>query len=400
VNTARPLLLGRASQSEEAKGQPVSQRILHIIPTLGRGGVQRQVTLLAHGLPRAEFDVHICALGGNSSCSPCERNGDQGAFASELAEAEIPLTLLGRRWAFDPAACWRLQRQVAALRPQLLHTWSTEAGIYGEAVGWACGVRRWVASQDQITWHKGPIAAALERRVLRHSSRVAVNSLAVRDSCLYDGLPADKFCVIPRGVPPAEPPRSTRHQVLAELEIPLHHRLIGIVGPLWLDQCIKDAIWAADLLKVIRDDVHLLVIGDGPHRDRLRKFRDQVRIRDKVHFLGECGDVSRLVPHFDVLWSTGAYEGQANSILEAMAAGVPVVATDIPGTRELVEHETTGYLVPVGDRAEVTRCTNRLLNDAALAGRFGQAGRQRAVHQFSVEKMVQQYVDLYRAVLA
>ena len=120
---------------------------------------------------------------------------------------------------------------------------------------------------------------------------------------------------------------------------------------------MKDAIWAADLLKVIRDDVHLLVIGDGPQRDRLRRYRDQVRIGDKVHFLGERGDVPRLLPHFDVLWSTSGYEGQSNVILEAMAAGVPVVATDIPGTRELVISDTTGYLVPVGDRAGFAKYT-------------------------------------------
>jgi glycosyltransferase involved in cell wall biosynthesis len=151
---------------------------------------------------------------------------------------------------------------------------------------------------------------------------------------------------------------------------------------------------------VIRDDVHLLVIGDGPQRDRLRRFRDLCRIGDKVHFLGERGDVPRLLPHFDVLWSTSGYEGQSNAILEAMAAGVPVVATDIPGTRELIVSGVTGYLVPVGDRAGFARCTERLLNDAALAGQLSAAAQQRAQSKFSVENMVARHAELYRALLA
>jgi glycosyltransferase involved in cell wall biosynthesis len=142
-----------------------------------------------------------------------------------------------------------------------------------------------------------------------------------------------------------------------------------------------------------------LVIGDGPQRDRLRRFRDQCQILDKVHFLGERGDVPRILPHFDVLWSTSGYEGQSNVILEAMAAGVPVVATDIPGTRELVMPGVTGYLVPMGDRAALARWTEHLLSDPALAAQLADAARARVQSEFSVEKMIARHAELYREVL-
>ena len=96
----------------------------------------------------------------------------------------------------------------------------------------------------------------------------------------------------------------------------------------------------------------------------------------------------RLLPHFDVLWSTSGYEGQSNVILEAMAAGVPVVATNIPGTRELVISDTTGYLVSVGDRAGFAKYTARLLDDPSLAARLSTAARQRAQGEFSVATMI------------
>ena len=122
-----------------------------------------------------------------------------------------------------------------------------------------------------------------------------------------------RSCVIPNGAPAGPAGATTRGQLLAELGLPEQSRLVGLVGRFRPQKRVKDAIWAADLLKVIRDDVHLLVIGDGPHATACVRFRDQVGIADKVHFLGERGDVPRWMPHFDVLWSTSGYEGQSRS---------------------------------------------------------------------------------------
>ena len=124
--------------------------------------------------------------------------------------------------------------------------------------------------------------------------------------------------------------------------------MIGWAGRLEADRGGKDAIWAADLLKVIRDDAHLLIFGDGPHRDRLVLFRQQVEIADKVHFLGQRGDLQEFLPNLDQFWSTRRRPGMPQAVLEALAAGVPVVASDVPGTRELIEHEASGYLFAPG----------------------------------------------------
>jgi len=371
----------------------VKKRILQIIPTSDRAGAEKQMCLLAGGLPREEFDVHVCALGRG------------GPLAAELARADIPLKLIGKRWRLDPLTFWRLKQHVAQLRPGLIHTWTLAAGAYGHWARAACGTegkRRsccHVAAQRCVDPCKGWLELAVDRHIARHASGVVVNSPPVRDFYVAGGLPAARIRVIPDGVPPAGPSTTTRRQLLAELKLPEESRLVGVVGRLSPRKRIKDAIWAADLLKVIRGDVHLLVVGDGPHRRRLLRFRDQVVIRDKVHFLGHRSDVPRLMPHFDVLLSTSGCEGISNAILEAMAAGVPVVATDIPGTRDLLVHQTTGYLVPVGDRAAVARYTNKLLDDAALARRLGAAGRRRALAEFSADKMIERYVELYRELL-
>ena len=365
----------------------MTKRILQIIPTLDRAGAEKQLCLLAQGLPRDEFEVHVCALTRG------------GPLADELAAAGVPLSVIGKRWKLDPQAFWRLMEHVARLQPDLIHTWMFAANAYGYAAARACGVKNVVAGQRCVDPWKSRPQLAVDRILARRCRRVVVNSEGVRDFCVRHGAPAEQLRVIPNGVALPDPPATTRRQLLAELQLPEGSRLVGLVGRLWPQKRAKDAIWAADLLKVIRDDVHLLVIGDGPHRERLRRFRDQVRIGDKVHFLGERGDVPRLMPHFDVLWSTSAYEGQSNAILEAMAAGAPVVATDIPGTRELVLPEVTGYLLPVGNRAGFARCTEKLLTDSALAARMSVAARRRAESEFSVGKMVARYAELYRQLL-
>lgn len=374
----------------------MKKRILQIIPTLDRAGAEKQLTLLALGLPREEFDVHVGVLTRT------------GPLATELEQGGIPHTLIGKRWKIDPQAYWRLRALVARLQPDLIHTWLFAGNAYGRAAGIACGVKCLVAGERCVDPWKGTGQLMIDRYLARRTAAIVANSSAVKEFYAEHGLPVEKFEVIPNGVPLPPPPSTSRAEMLAEFGLPESAHVIGMVGRLWPQKRVKDAIWAADLLKVVRDDAHLLIFGDGPHRARLERFRDQCEIGDKVHFLGHREDVSRWMPHFEQLWSTSAYEGQSNAILEAMSWGVPVVATSIPGTRDLVIDQQTGCLVETRDRAASSptvnkavaagfaRCATRLLNDRELAQRLGEAGRQRVRREFSVEKMIQAHVDLYR----
>jgi glycosyltransferase involved in cell wall biosynthesis len=382
-------------------------RILHITAEPLNASDGKQLRLLAQGLPRDQFDLHICILdgkpGGNghigchghTSVTMQDANGVSQSPYSSAA----PVTVISTRWKYDPQSFWELKRLIDRFQPNLIHAWTSNANVYALAAAKATGVKRFVAGYGSVDPFKSGPRLALDRCIGRNCLQLIANGAGVRDFYIHKGLPAEKFRIIPGGVQPSHPSTTTRRQLLDELRLPENSHLIGLIDGLFLRNRIKDAIWAADLLKVVRKDVHLLIIGDGPHREQLRRFRDQVRITDFVHFLGLRGDLPRLMPHCDMLWSTSPHEDQSYVILEAMAAGVAVVACDTPGTRDLVLHRETGYLVPMGDRTGFARHTHLLFEDPALFDRLGKAAAERARREFSPNKMISRYAEMYRQIL-
>jgi glycosyltransferase involved in cell wall biosynthesis len=365
-------------------------RILHIIPTLDRGGAEKQLALLSAGLKQRAWDVHVA----------CLTRG--GPWEAELNRAAVPYHILGKRWKFDPVAYFALKQHIAKLKPDIVQTWLFAANSYGRQAALACGVKHVIASERCVDPWKSWWQLAIDRHLAARTTKIVANSAGVVEFYTQRGLPADKFALIPNGMelPTTNTAAISRSELLEQLQLPPQARLIAAVGRLWPQKRLKDLIWAFDLLQCVLDDVYLLIIGDGPQRWRLERYASQVQPEGKVRFLGERGDVPKLLPHMECLWLGSEYEGQSNAILEAMATGLPVVATNIAGNRELVVPGETGYLVPVGDRAGIATATRELLSNSEQAERWGQAGRARVASEFSLEGMVSRYEQLYRDLLA
>jgi glycosyltransferase involved in cell wall biosynthesis len=368
----------------------VSRRILHIIDSLNRSGRAAQLLVLGQGLVKSGFDVHVAGLVGG-----------RGPLAAELSAAGISTVEFNRRWPMDPVTVVRLQRLVARLRPDVVHTWDDRAAAYGRLVRRGQPVPQLLVGRYRVDPWKARWRWALERRAARQGERFAADSPAIRDWCLGHGLPLEKFGVIPPGVSTARASDVSRDELLRELRLPPEARLIGVVGRLVPEKRVKELIWAADLLRVLHDNLRMLVIGDGPLRAPLTQYARLASDLEHIRFLGERADTWRIMPHLDVLWNGSESRGHSIEILDAMAAGVPVVASDTPLNRELVVEGETGYLIPLGNRAgraARARHTDRLFNDCKLVEHLASASRQRIAEHLSAPKMVQRHAEAYREI--
>jgi glycosyltransferase involved in cell wall biosynthesis len=362
----------------------MKRRILHIADALDSKSVAEQLVAVAIGASGDEFETHLALL------TPEPR------LATSLAGTGVAFLQMPTRHALDPVGWWQLVRHIGRLHPTIVHAWSPRADRFGGSAAMTAGVDKVVLSRRNVEPSASAMSAATDRILSRRAAAIVVNSRAVERCCRSCGVPAKKVRLIPSGVRPGAAATVTRDQLLAELGLPADARLIGTVGALTRGKRVKDLIWAADLLKVIRHDVHLLVIGDGPHRDVLHRYRRLCRIEDKVHFLGEREDVDRWLPHLDVYWLASAREGLSGGLMRALACGVPAVASDIESNRELVVHGQSGFLVPTGDRANLARYAHKILEDATLAQRLGQAARQHMAEDFNMAAMVDRHAALYR----
>ena len=392
----------------DSKQYTMPPRLLLMIPTLDAGGAEKQLMLLATSPElRAAFDVHVAVLTRS------------GPYEEPLRAAGIPLHFLHKSRKIDPAALWRTRRLIRSLRPQIVHTWIFAANAYGRTAAWRERIPVIIGGERCVDPWKASHEWAIDRFLTRRSSAVVTNSTGVVDFCAQHGIDATKFHVIPNGIESGAAVYSdeserlaAKERLCAELSIPATSKLVMLVGRLWPQKRVRDAIWGTDLLKVVRDDVYLLVIGDGPERERLEMFRSECRIEDRVHFLGHRRDVSRLLPLGDVAWLASAFEGIPNAILESMSAGLPVVASDISGNRELVVHGETGFLIPTGDAAPFSTKVNRtmarglakgtlaILESPELAARMSRAGQHRIETEFTMERMVRLHVKLYKELSA
>lgn len=362
-------------------------RICLVIPTLVQGGAEKQLALLAANLPKDRFECHVVVL------------THTGPIEHLLRQSGVSVHIIGKRWKLDPTAYFRLRRKIAELRPQVVHTWLFAANSYGRLAASQMKVPVILAGERCVDSWKTGWHAFVDNWLLSRTSCIAANSSAISHFYSQRGIPQELFQVIPNAIVPIQT-RISKAELFQRLNIPPRKYVVGAIGRLWPQKGYPELIWTAELLRVALKDVWLIIVGDGPQRESLQLLRDHYGSQDACRFVGHRTDAAELLTAFDLLWNGSLYEGQSNTILEAMATGVPVIATDIPGNRDLVRHGQTGYLYPQGDVAQLARVSFRLLSDPGKLQAFGQNSLQLARTDFSLPSMVDAYAKLYERLYA
>jgi glycosyltransferase involved in cell wall biosynthesis len=318
-----------------------------------------------------------------------------------LAAAGIPITIIGKRSKLDLMSFFRLRKELKRLQPDVLHTWLFAGNSYGRLCAGAIPHARIVVSERCVDSWKSPWQLWLDRRLIERTDRLVGNSSAVVTFYRDLGVPLDKMTCVPNGIdlPKVGGANSDRASLLRELGLPEGSYVIGYIGRLAKQKRVEDLIWATETLRQVRDQIRLVLIGDGPERIQLEQFAHDVHCQNHVRFLGHRDDAARFLPAFDVFCLASSFEGMSNSIMEAMATGLPVVASDIPPNRELVVQNETGFLCQLADTVGFMQCLRRLIDEPGLGPRLGEAGRQRIETQFSVSRMVDAYASLYQALV-
>jgi len=362
----------------------MSVAVLYIITELNTGGAQMALWRLLARLDRLRFSPTVA----------CLYNGDK-AVAQAIRALGIEVWDARMCHKGDVAALWRLYRRIYRLRPTILHASLFHANLPGRILGRLAGVPVVICSERTMAM-ESQWRYRLNRWTIGLVDRVTVVSVLVRDFCIaHIGLPPRKLVLIPNGVELPRAPLASRQEVRIEVGLPLDAPVAGAVSRLDPVKGVRFLIQALTRL----GGVHLAIAGDGPERAALEALAERLGVAGRVHWLGQRGDVQRLLLAFDLFVQPSLHEGLPNTVLEAMAAGLPVVATGVGGTPEAVVDGVTGLLVRPGDPEPLARAISRLLDDPAARQTMGQAGRERVVQHFTVERMVAQTETLYEQLL-
>jgi sugar transferase (PEP-CTERM/EpsH1 system associated) len=357
--------------------------ILYLITELSTGGAQAALLRLLEGLDRERFTPTVA----------CLYNGD-GAVAREIRALGISVFDAQMRHKADLPALLRLYRHIRRVRPAILHASLFHANLPGRVLGRLVGVPVIICSERTMAM-ESEWRYRINRWTIGLVDRVIAVSANVRDFyAAHVGLTADKLVVIYNGVQVPELSISLR-EARAELGLPDDGPIIGAISRL-------DPVKGVDFLIRALAQVNgatLVVVGDGPERAALEALAGDLGVADRIHWAGHRRDVPHLLPAFDLLAQPSLHEGLPNTVLEAMACGLPVVATAVGGTPEVIVDGLTGLLVPPRDADALAQAMVTLLSNADLRRTMGRAGRERVAQRFTAERMVEQTQRLYGQLL-
>jgi glycosyltransferase involved in cell wall biosynthesis len=377
---------------------------VRLFSRLNIGGPSIHVILLTAGLTPKGYRTRLVV--GQES----QQEGNLRAFAEEHGVACEAMASLGRdiRPLSDFRALWGLFRLIRQYRPMVVHTHAAKAGLLGRVAARLAGVPVVIHTYHGhvLRGYFGPLKTAvfrgLETVMAGLSDAIVAVSDAVRKDLISLGVAgADKIRVVPLGLDLAhlsrELPRGAlRHRHGIDAAAPL----IGMVGRLVPIKDVPTFLRAADIVHKAKPESRFALVGDGEERNLLEEECRRLGLSETVSFHGWRQDIGAVLGDLDVVVNCSLNEGTPVALIEALAAGRPVVATSVGGTPDLLGHGLRGLLVPPSDPEALAVAILEILNAPDVAGRRAEAGRAYVLAQHGVGRLLDDIDSLYRELIA
>ncbi len=379
-----------AGAQTRAVARTAPLRVLHVINRLDMGGTEYGILKVIAGLGNENFEHALCAIRGFDAGLAQERKLENKIFVAAQKDAGFEFLL------------FRLRKIMRAYQPHIVHSRNWGA-IEAIAAARLAGVPVAIHSEHgyEVDMLEG---LPRRRRVLRRALYGMADAVftVTGDLRSYHAqqawVAADRIRVLHNGVDTQRfaPRPEKRRKIRQQLGLPEEGFVVGTVGRMVPIKDHATLLTAARALTGRGMDVHVALAGSGPELARHQQFvASSPQLAGRVSFLGAAQNIPDVLNALDVFVLPSLREGMSNTILEAMASGLTVMVTRVGGNPELVEDDRSGWLFAPGDAADLAARLERLAGDADLRQRMGAAARERAVEHFRLERMVDDYRNLY-----
>ncbi len=386
-------------------------KILRIIARLNIGGPARNAVLLTEG-----FSTRPDFVGTHSNniewetvlvCGEVEGNeGDMMYLARGKGIEPVMVAELGRELSFwdDWRAFWKIYKIICQEKPDIVHTHTAKAGALGRAAACLYKVKG-LRCKVVHTFHghvlhgyfggiKTWFFIRVEKILALFTDKIITVSQTLKKE-LVEGFgiaPGEKFEVVELGfeleellgLPVGEAGRCVNIGIVGRLAPIKNHKMLMRIASSIVQRAERMA-----------GNIRFVIIGDGELRHELERYAEELGIKEMVEFVGWVKDLKKIYEELDIVVLTSLNEGTPVSIIEAMAAGRPVVASDVGGVKDIIKDGESGYLVGSGDEKDFSERLMELINDAEKRRRFGQYGRSLVKDRFSKDRLIKDTEGLY-----
>jgi L-malate glycosyltransferase len=375
----------------------VKKRVLQLIGSFHQGGSESQAVALT-GLLKAEgsFDVSIATLNNEGVL----RERIEASGLSKIPE--FPLTSF-----YDTTFVHQVRRFAQFLRDNnidIIHTHDFYTNIFGMAAAALARVPVRIASKRETMNMRSAAQNVTEKAAFASAKAITVNSEAVRRFLIGRSIPREKMHLIYNGIDLARFARinGDRKSICKKTGLPTEGKVHFVTMVANMRHAVKNIpmlLRAAKRIIRSRPEIHFVIAGEGELEQPLRCLSQDLGIAQNVNFIGRCDDIPALLSVSSVCVLTSTAEGFSNSLIEYMAAGKAVVATNVGGACEAIVEGKTGFLVKSDDDAEMCERLLELLNDDDKRARFCMEGKRVVAENFSSEVQLKRTIDLYNALL-